>query len=465
VEGGGQDAEGGGRAVAVGAGAGQGGAAGDREAGRAGRVGRRIVRRLLGGVVGLGPLGHEGQATAVAVGVQQPGEQVGLGAGRLAGAHPDDQQGLEPAGQVLLGQRQPHRHPGRHRLVEVVHPGQFGLDLQAVAGQIDHVAVVAVVRQPQREGQALADRLAGHLETPARPQGGDDPALRQPPRLRGAMPAVRARVDVGEDGLGAAARLAGVLRPGALHDPGRPWRGRLGEQRGPGAALVAVAEGPPPVVAAGGDLGAGEQRLVLVGLDGVGVDPHQQRTGRVRLALDRAAPEPGLQADRQERDRAAGIQRGDPLQRRRRQPGHRLVDPPPQVGLGGPGGPQPARGPLGLGGQRLAAGGGAGPAGRRPPLGPLGRQPGRGDAHRVAGLGPLGAQPRQGAGVGGGRRLGHGRSSGTMSEPWIATRNGRCRVIQARSEALAPVPCQSSGGSPGPWSTWPVSGSAAARLM
>ena len=203
---------------------------------------------------------------------------------------------------------------------------------------------------------------------------------------------------------------------------------------------MTIGEGPAPVRTSTVGLSGREQRLVGVGQDRVGIDAHEKRRARG------GSVEPRLHPDRKERNGIASVQCGDRLGLGWAEPGDGRGEAIAQPGLGCAGDPQ--RLPRG----RVVAGGPF-------PGRPRGGEPRGGPADLVAGGGPGGPQLGDG--------LRHAVTSGSTSAPWMATRKGRRRVIQARSDPFAPAgaasTCQATAGSPTVVTTALASGSAAVR--
>jgi hypothetical protein len=310
----------------------------------------------------------------------------------------------------------PHGHAGRQRLLEVVRPAQLGLDLEAVAREVDRVVetrLLAVGAQPQRQREPVADGKA-ELAVADRSIAirGHDPAVGKRRRLRRPVPARWAQLGRRELEV---LRLE-IRRLGPLDDPGRARRLRLGQQQRPRLRLGRAVGDPPPVGLAGRHLDVGQQRLVGLREQAVRVDAHEQ------LAAVAVAEETGLDAHREERHREAGVEAVDQVDRGLRQPGDELADRGERTPLVRARGLELAEGAPVVALERLPLLHGRPTARRLRERRPRSRELRGGDAALLQRGMPLLPQAAD--------LVAHGASSGgSMSEPWIATRNGRWSVM------------------------------------
>ncbi len=292
---------------------------GEAAAGAVGRELRRVEQRRRTGrrsgrVVGRPARGGDLHAARVRVRLEQPLELARERLGRAVGTDADHDEPLEAAADPVV-EGDADRHPSGDSGIEVHQPAELrDIELVHVGARPERVDRLRDGILDRAGQELLGDELApcGDRRRSGHVADGRE-AIRQPGHARGARRPLRAarrlrearlrlkRLSLGERG----ARAAGaVARLGRADDPRRTRRAVEVAEALPGGPAVAARARPPdlaPVVAPVGLLARGQRRVVVVDVDLVGVDPHDELGG---IAVH--GEEARLDPQRQQQHRQAG---------------------------------------------------------------------------------------------------------------------------------------------------------------
>ena len=257
----------------------------------------------VGGVVRGRALRDEGETIAVDVGAEEAVQFFGRPVRGARPIDPEHDQLVHAVAQLTMTAEvrvaDGQEHARRARRLRVAQPAQPLAEHRPVGHR-------GLIVRRRCDFESVDDRRAPYAEqfTPAAQPDGD-PADRHRDRTRRPRPAGRPTRDLP---VLRAGRLAeGVRRPGRIDHPARPRRPHRRHDRRPcqprDLAVPGRRPASLPVRSAGRHLVVGQLRLVDVDVDLVGEDANVQR-GAVRR-------EPGLDPDRQQRDRDVAFQRRD----------------------------------------------------------------------------------------------------------------------------------------------------------